>query len=287
MKVWLNGNIIDQEDAHIAVTDRGLLLGDGIFETMRAHRGRVAWLDRHHERLKSHAELTGFIPDLLPDISEIADAVGLLCAEFDGEDAVIRLTVTRGSGPRGLLPPAECHPTVMMTAAHFAKPAQDNGLVLATSKQVRRNPWSIANRIKSVNYLDNIAARREAAASGADEALVLSVDGSVAETTIANLFGVRDGAFYTPPADNGILPGLARQFVIDWCNDLDVVVHETSILPNELSSMESVFVCNALQGIRFVRSIDDVAIMSDLIKTDILMQLAGDIEKSLCLGIDV
>ncbi|MCK2165493.1 aminotransferase class IV [Thalassospira xiamenensis] len=287
MKVWLNGNIIDQTDAHIAVTDRGMLLGDGFFETMRSHRGRVAWLDRHYERLESHAELIGLAPDLLPNISEIADAVRLLCTEIDGEGAVMRLTVTRGSGPRGLLPPVECHPTVLMTVAPFPRPAHDNGLVLATSKQVRRNPWSVANRIKSLNYMDNIAARREAAACGAEEALVLSVDGSVAETTIANLFGVRDGAFYTPSADSGILPGLARQFIIDWCNDLDVVVHETSILPNELSSMESVFVCNALQGIRFVRSIDDVAIKSDLIKTDILMQLADDIEKSLCLGIDV
>ena len=287
MKVWLNGNIIDQTDAHIAVTDRGLLLGDGFFETMRAHRGRIAWLDRHHERLKNHAELTGLSPDLLPNIAEISDAVGTLCAEFDGEDVVVRLTVTRGSGPRGLLPPGECHPTILITAAPFAKPAQDNGLVLATSKQVRRNPWSIAGKVKSLNYLDNIAARQEVAAYGADEALVLSVDGSVAETTIANLFGVRDGTFYTAPADCGILAGLGRKFVIDWCRDHGIAVHEVSIDPKDLLSMDLIFICNALQGIRFVRLIDGVAFDLDPAKHDHAMQLLGDFEKSLCLGIDV
>ena len=287
MKVWLNGKIIDQTDAHIAVTDRGLLLGDGFFETMRAHKGRVAWLGLHHERLKNHSELTGLVPDLLPNIAEIADAVDMLCAEFDGKDAVVRLTVTRGSGPRGLLPPRECHPTILITAAPFAKPAQDNGLVLATSKQVRRNPWSIAGKVKSLNYLDNIVARQEVAAYGADEALVLSVDGSVAETTIANLFGVRDGTFYTAPADSGILAGLGRKFVIDWCRDHGIAVHEVSIDPKDLLSMDLIFVCNALQGIRFVRLIDGIAFDLDPAKHDHAMQLLGDFEKSLCLGIDV
>ena len=286
-KVWLNGNIIGQTDAHIAVTDRGLLLGDGFFETMRAHKGRVAWLDRHLDRLTSHAELIGLDPILLPNAQTIAQAIASLCMELGGNEAVIRLTVTRGSGPRGVLPPQDCHPTVLITASPFAKAAKDEGLILATSKRVRRNPWSIAGKVKSLNYLDNIAARQEVAACGAEEALVLSVDGSVAETTIANLFGIRDNTFYTAPANCGILAGLARKFVIDWCRDQAVAVHEASIDLKDLLSMDLVFVCNALQGIRFVRSIDGVAFDFDQAKHDHAMQLVSDFEKSLCFGIDV
>ncbi|WP_404426686.1 aminotransferase class IV [Thalassospira australica] len=286
MKAWLNGKIIERTDAHIAISDRGLLLGDGFFETMRAHDGKVAWLSRHLERLNSHAEMIGLDPVLLPNADETARAVTSLWENLDGSDAVIRLTVTRGSGPRAVLPPTDCNPTILMTAASFAKPLPDNGLVLATSKSIRRNPWSVASRIKSLNYLDNIVARREVAAYGADEALILSVDGSVGETTIANLFAVRDGVFYTPASDCGILAGLARQFVIDWCRANDLVVHLTSIDPADLASMDVVFICNALQGIRFVRTVDGVSFDLGRASDSMLVQLAGMLEKSLCLGIE-
>ncbi len=287
MKIWLNGVIKNQDDACIATTDRGFLLGDGLFETMRAHKGKVAWLSQHLDRLQDHADAIGLDHCLLPTPEQVRQAIETLCAEIDGDDAVIRLTVTRGSGRRGILPPDTCHPTILITAAPFARPITDNGLILATSKVIRRNPWSVAGRVKSLNYLDNIAARREVASYGADEALILSVDGTVAETTIANLFAVRNGAVYTPPVECGILPGLARQCVIDWCHQNDIVMHVASIDPADLTSMDAMFVCNALQGLRLVQSIDGYSFKPGLKTTKILRRLDGVLDRELSLGIDI
>lgn len=191
MQVWMNGSFCDLDEASIPVTDRGFLLGDGFFETMRAHEGKVAWLEAHMERLDFHAESIEFPTDLLPRPEDVAEIVLTLFTHVHRKDAVVRLTVSRGSGERGLLPPADPDPTILITASQFDPVDPNAGLKLATSQKIRRNGHSLAGGIKSINYLDNIAAKQEANKYGAEDAIILSADGFVAETTVANIFGIK------------------------------------------------------------------------------------------------
>ena len=113
IEVWLNGIIVPEHEARIAPDDRGLLLGDGLFETLRVSGGRPLRLDRHLARLRAGAEILG-LPVPLDD-AEFAAAMAALLARRGLSEASLRLTLTRGPAPRGLLPPAEPTPTMLLT----------------------------------------------------------------------------------------------------------------------------------------------------------------------------
>lgn len=285
MHVWLNGEYRTAENAFVPVTDRGFLLGDGFFETMRAHRGNVAWLHAHMERLAAHADVIGLPSNLLPSASDVAGIIAKLCEQADLTRAVVRMSVSRGSGPRGLLPPAPPTPTVLITVALFSPTLPSDGLNLITAQKIRRNPWSVAGTIKSLNYLDNIVAKQEAHQAGGDDALILSVDGSVAETTIANLFGIKDGVLWTPDASTGILCGLARTFVINCAKANRIETRFDSHTPGQLADMDMMFTANALQGLRPVATLDGKAICTNRPPQDIFVKLAQMVEGNLCNGI--
>lgn len=96
MQVWLNGRFCAVDKASVPVTDRGFLLGDAFFETMRAHKGKVAWLEAHMSRLHRHAERIAFPVDLLPQSKQVEEIITKLSESIQGMDAVVRLTVSRG-----------------------------------------------------------------------------------------------------------------------------------------------------------------------------------------------
>jgi branched-chain amino acid aminotransferase len=208
MKLSLNGTLLEPEAARIAPGDRGFTLGDGLFETLRVREGAIRRLNAHLARLARGAEVIGLpLPplDLAAALEEVRAANGL-------SDAVLRLTLTRGEGPRGVLPPTTPHPTLLITAAPMAPAAPPARLIIAT--RTRRNERSPLAGVKSLNYLDNILARQEAAAAGADDAVLLNTRDRVAETSIANLFAVIDGRLLTPPLADGALPGVMRAAVL-------------------------------------------------------------------------
>jgi branched-chain amino acid aminotransferase len=179
------------------------------------------------------------------DDAALAAAIAALVLA-DGLDrsalAQARITLTRGPAFRGVLPPADAVPTLLVTASELAAPAAPARLVIATV--TRRNEWSPLSRIKSLNYLDNILARQEAARCGADDALLLNTAGRVAETSVASLFAIIDGALVTPPVADGALPGIARGLVIER---LGAVARP--IEPAELARAEAICLTNSL-GVR-------------------------------------
>ncbi|MEP9378974.1 aminotransferase class IV [Aquabacter sp. CN5-332] len=251
MKVWLNGAVLDADAACIAPGDRGFTLGDGLFETMQARDGVVLRLDAHLARLARSAAVI----DLNLPAVDFPAALAATLAANGLASGVLRLTVTRGSGPRGVLPPAAPVPTVLITAAPLAAPAPPARLVIA--QITRRNEFSPLSGIKSLNYLDNILARQEAAARGADDAVLLNTQGRVAETTIANLFVVCGGEMLTPPLGEGSLPGVMRAEV------LRLGAVERALMPEDLVRAEEIFLTSSL-GIRSVgemegRSLSDFA----------------------------
>ncbi|QPO13652.1 aminotransferase class IV [Thalassospira sp. A40-3] len=283
MQVWMNGSFRDLDEASIPVTDRGFLLGDGFFETMRAHEGKITWLEAHMGRLDHHAELIEFPLDLLPETDEVAEIVAKLFEQIHRKDAVVRMTVSRGPGERGLLPPGLPDPTILITAEPFDPLDPNIGLTLATSQKVRRNPHSVAGSIKSTNYMDNIAAKQEVQKYGAQDALILSADGHVAETTVANLFGIIGETLWTPDEDTGILCGLARDYVLQVAKESEIEVTFEPKAPEELKEFDAVFTANALQGLRVVDRVDGyvVGVPAKTFFTDLALR----VEAELCDGI--
>jgi len=157
--------------------------------------------------------------------------------------------LTRGPGPRGLIPPPRPRPTVLITAAplsqiHFP-PAQ-----AIIAKDIRRNEHSPSATIKSLNYLDNILARRQAEQAGADEALLFNTAGNLAEASTANLFIVHEGTLQTPPISEGALPGITRSVVLELALKLGIPTEETSIAADDLQRAEEAFLTNSIIEIR-------------------------------------
>jgi branched-chain amino acid aminotransferase len=251
--VWINGSLAGRIDP----ADRGLLLGDGVFDTLAAFR-RVPFAGaRHLERLVAQACEIGI--DIDPrSVRAGWDAV-LAASTLDA--AVIRTTVTGGTAAGGLWPRDGGAPTLMVTVSPWPRHLFEHPVRLATSGIVR-NAGSPTARLKAVGYLDNILAAREAAAAGADEAMLLNGAGRVASTTIANIFALASDRLMTPPGADGVLAGITRGLVLETAVAAGLDAAERSLTPAELVEADSVFITNSVRFIRPVLSIDGAPLQS-------------------------
>ena len=243
-RVWLNGTLMAGDAAHIGHDDRGLTLGDGVFETIKAMAGRPDHVGLHLARLAAGAATLGFAPPY--DAATLTDA---LMRVADGKSCALRLTLTRGPMPRGVLPTGAAHPTTLITAGKLPDRFLPARLVVA--RVTRRNEHSPLSRIKSLNYLDSILARQEAEAAGFDDAIMLNTRGDVAEATAANVFLLIDGKLVTPPVADGALPGIARSLVL-----ASGAASEATITASDLARTGSGFLTNSL-GMRQIARIGD------------------------------
>ena len=257
MKVFIDGQVVDRAEARISVVDHGLLYGDGVFEGMRAHGGVVFAMDRHLNRLTIgaralHLELPGGIEGIRDVVLRTLEADG-------GGDRYIRLLVTRGDGPLGL-DPTRCERArvvcIVDTIALFSDEKRAAGLSLITSSFRRPPPDVLDPRIKSLNYLNNVQAKGEAVRQGADDALMLNMRGHVAETSVANLFVVRDGVLMTPPATDGCLEGITRGTVIECARELGIPFAEKTLGRMDLFGADEVFMTGTGAGIVRISELD-------------------------------
>ena len=286
--IYIDGKLLDLEFAQISVQDHGLLYGNNLFETMRCYAGKVFRLDRHIARLWESAAFLGW-PDL-PDTEEMLAAVKTTIVANSLKNAAIRLTVTSGKG--ALRPDmSSCRKPSMFIFANdlVALPEEEysKGWKLG-SVMLRRNQYSSLCKVKSANYLDNILARREAAAQGANEALLLNTAGMVAEGSISNIFIVQDGVLATPDIASGLLPGVTRQAVIDIAGQTGLEVMERQISLSELKQADEVFITNSLLEIMPVTEFDKLplgngsqkitGLMRRLYKSAVETEISGGIE---------
>jgi branched-chain amino acid aminotransferase len=253
--IWLNGRLVAREQAHIDIADRGLLLGDGLFETLRVYRGHVFKLEDHLGRLaRGAAELCIPLPFDVPDIASAAHET-LEAHHLDAASAALRITLTRGPGQRGLLPPEEPNPNLIISVSVYHPSAQE-GFTVVTSKRARRNEGSLTARLKTLQYLDNVVAQTEAAAEGAEEALLLNNKNNIACGARSNLFAAIKGTLLTPAIEEGALPGITRAAVLHLCRELSVQVTETRVTLGDLAKAEEAFLCNSLMEIVPIRRAD-------------------------------
>ncbi|PWC34069.1 aminotransferase class IV [Azospirillum sp. TSO35-2] len=246
MTVWLNGRLQAADAARIDPADRGFTLGDGLFETIRVKDGAPRHLPRHLERLAAGAAVLRLA--LPHDAAAMAAAMAALIAARGVADGVLRLTVSRGTGARGVLPPADANPTVLMTlapAGHLTTP-----VTAIVARSTRRNEHSPLSRLKSLNYLDSVLARQEAADRGADEALLLNGAGRLAESSVANLFLAIGGRLLTPPLSDGALPGIRRALLLERHGAV-----EAPLGLDDLAHADEALLTNSL-GLRPLLSVD-------------------------------
>ncbi|HUR43959.1 MAG TPA: aminotransferase class IV [Aestuariivirga sp.] len=237
-------------DLPVEPTDRGLLLGDGIFETFMVIDGTALWRKAHLARLESAALELG----ILFDAAKIAGTIDGLLLRAEAPAHVLRVTLTRGSATRGLVGDGE-KPTLLASLNPFSKELLFQPVTLATST-IRRNESAPSSRLKTLSYIDNIAAARKAVAKGAGDALMLNTGGNAASSTISNLFLVKDDRLITPALDQAILPGIMRQVLLDAATSLGFKALERPVAPAELMAAQAVFLTNSLRFIRPVTALD-------------------------------
>ncbi|MCQ0987744.1 aminotransferase class IV [Jiella marina] len=248
--IWIDGGFRPAAGA-IAANDRGLLLGDGVFDTALVLNGRVFRQADHLSRLMASCAVLG-----IPVSEARLEAAMVALAERCG-DGSIRLTVTRGPGPRGLSAPAEPEPTVFGSLAPLVRHLMFAPVKLATAR-IRRNETSPTSRHKTLAYLDAVLATGEAKAAGADDALFLNMAGRLASTALANLFVIDGDRLLTPPLDEGVLPGITRKWVIENASKAGLTVEETT-LPTGAANGNAMIATNSLRLISPVDRWDDTA----------------------------
>jgi len=246
MTFWINGNYREKDDSVIALADRGFALGDGLFETLLVRAGEPVFLSEHLSRMHASAEIMELpVPY---DEADIHKAIRKLAGDSEG-DLAARITLTRGVGPRGILPPKghEAQP-VMIIALSPAPPAR-RGSVPCILSSIRRNEGSPAARMKTLSYIDNILARQEAEQAGAGEAIMLNNQGLVTCTSVGNIFIVAgENQLLTPNTDCGVLPGIVRRKVIDLARQDGIEVETGYVQDNDYQG-RSIFITNSLMGI--------------------------------------
>lgn len=249
--LWRDGALHPAASVRIAPDDRGFTLGDGVFETMRAQAGEVMHVQRHVRRLRDGAGVLG-IP-VVPDDVALVRALRQTLAANGIRDGGLRLTLSRGPAGRGIASPEDVRPTLLISA--FASAPAPSPATLVVAGATRRNEFSPLSRIKSLNYLDSVLARREAERRGADDALLLNTGGRVAEGTACNLIVRIGDALLTPPVEDGALPGIARGLLVER-GLLEVAPVELTCLHRA----DSLLLCNSL-GLRAVAFLDGRGLM--------------------------
>jgi branched-chain amino acid aminotransferase len=257
LRIFMNGALVAKEQAVVSVFDHGLLYGDGVFEGIRAYNGRVFRLKEHLDRLYRSAR--AIVLDIGMTPAEMQGAVLETLRANGLRDAYIRLVVTRGVGDLGLDPKKCPNPTVIIIADKIALyPAESytQGLEVNTVSTRRNSSQALNPNIKSLNYLNNILAKIEAGLSGAREAIMLSLEGYVAECTGDNLFYVKGKRLVTPPPSAGALEGITRGAVLDLAPSLGLVTEEKLFTPFELYTADEVFLTGTAAEVIPVVKID-------------------------------
>ncbi len=266
-KIWMNNALIDGDAAHIPVRDRGFLLGDGVFETLRVQNSSLRNVQAHLSRLKHGAGVLGI------DVPECVDRALHETMKANAiQQGSVRLTLTRGSGGRGLDIPETVTPLLVVTAV--AHEPQVSSLNVQLVTDYRRDHGSPLAHVKALGYLPHILARQHARKLHADDALIPNTSGKLSCATVANVLLWYEGHWTTPPLQDGALPGTARAELL-----AKGLIQERSWPLEALRAVEGMALVNAL-SLRAVVQCDGRALAWPLEACDTLTALGNQLELS-------
>jgi len=253
--VYVNGAYLEKDRAMVSVDDRGFTFGDGVYEGVRAIRGRLFHWPAHADRLVNG--LRGLRIDLAADQVGALDAVAERLLRDNGLDdgeAFIYIAVTRGAAPRNhVFPAAGTPPTVYVSATRLVVPREQRqrGVAAITHEDLRwaRCDW------KTLNVLGSVLARQAAAEAGATEAILVR-DGVVTEGAATTVFAVLDGVVRTHPPGHRILPGVTRDVVIACAHERGIALREEAFSEAELRVADEIFLCGTTTDVTPIVTLD-------------------------------
>lgn len=247
--IWHDGNIVDEDTPVALAGDRGLLLGDGLFETLKVVRGKALFLAKHLARLY----VAGAEIGLPVNRRALREGVQELLAAAKAGNGALRITVTRGPGPRGLspIPHADQRPSSLIV--YHPSPADPPPVQEVPDRLIAapfvRSAGALTSRTKTLSYADNLAAIAFARENRAADVVYLNERGEVASTAMANLFVKTGLGYLTPPLTAGILPGIVRSVLIDEAAAMGVTVEVRPLTLDDLKD-RLIFRTNSLLGVR-------------------------------------
>jgi branched-chain amino acid aminotransferase len=253
VKLWINGELVDADGACLSPADHGFLVGDGVFETLRCYAGTPFALTHHIERLEAGARALGLNAPGADALQSAAHAV----IEANGlRDARMRITLTSGPGPPGLLR-GEREPTVVVAAGPLTPWPPT---AAATVSRFRRNEDSPLAGVKTISLAESVMALAEARAAGADEGILLNGRGNVCEATTANVFVVRGEHVSTPSLESGCLAGITRECVLGLCGALGLKAEEMEIPAAALLEANELFLTSSTREVQPLVELDGRAV---------------------------
>ncbi len=260
IRAWVDGELVDDANHAISAFDRGLMLGDGVFETVRVLNGVAPMLPAHLARLAAGAERLGLV---LPEHLDrhIAEAAGSALA-MQIPDGVLRLTLTRGDalpGMAGLSGGAARSIVTLTPRIAVREEVIDRGLTLITS-QWRWSARSPTAGIKTLDYTSNVLALREAHGQGVDDALVLDTDDRIIGCTASNVCWFSDATLFTPSAATGALPGTTLGLLLALAPTLGLTVQEVEAPLGALVHADAACASSSIRGVVPITQLDGTTI---------------------------
>jgi branched-chain amino acid aminotransferase len=247
VRIWLNGALAEDREACISPSDHGFLVGDGVFETLRWYQGVPFALDEHLRRLEDGCRKLGIAS---PPRAQLEAAAHAVVQANELRDARMRITVTSGTGPAGLLRGGG-PPTVLVVAVPMSPWPPTATAAISDLRRDEHNPLTA---VKTVSLADSAYALAQARAAGADEGLLLNGAGELCEATTANVFLVHGGVAATPPVESGCLAGITREHVLA----LGAVERVLSV--EDLAGADEAFLTSSTREVQALVAVDGAAI---------------------------
>jgi branched-chain amino acid aminotransferase len=257
LKVFVGGKLVHRNDAKVSVFDSSVQGGDAVWEGLRIYNRKIFCFKEHVNRLQQSAKSLAFAD--IPTFEYVRQAVvDTLTANEMFNDAHIRLTLTRGEKiTSGMDPRLNQKGSCLIVLAEWKAPVYNNaeGIRLVTSQIRRNSPQTLDSKIHHNNLLNNILAKIEANYAGADDALMLDLNGFVAETNATNIFMIKENELHTP-LPVACLPGITRKLVLQIADDLKIKSIERNISLTEFYNADMVFTTGTMGELTPVKSID-------------------------------
>jgi branched-chain amino acid aminotransferase len=255
--VRINGEKLSPDNAYISVFDHGFLFGDSIYEAFRTVNDEIIAWTPHLQRLKNSAGRLSM--NLHMSDQELYDEIKAAISDKDwGGESFIRIIITRGIGKLEISPESCLDPNLILfikKLPQVKKSVYTDGVVMCLSTVRRNSRLAMDPGIKSGNYLNNVMALIEAKKLGADDAFMLNENEHITEATTSNIWFVRDGRFYTPTLDCGLLAGITRGLVLDLLKSDGKNVKEGKFTVDDISSADEIFTSSSIKGIAPVKSV--------------------------------
>lgn len=256
--MFLNGEYLPADQAHVSVLDRGFLLGDGVYEVIPVYQGLPFCLNEHLQRLQR--SLDGVRMANPYSIEQWSEIIARLVKDNEGENQAVYLQVTRGVAPRDHVFPEGVEPTAFVMTNPI-KPLPEwykqDGIKAITVKDIR---WAQCD-IKAITLLPNSLLRQQAQDAGAQEAILIR-DGYMTEGSASNSYVVLDGVIYTAPKDEKVLPGITRDVVLELARSAGVSYREQAVSAEQLKQADEIWISSSTRELLPVTTLDDMPVGS-------------------------